>query len=84
MNTTTIVRPITVPSIFDRFPKVATQQRHAVRPRSYALLSTLIGAPIVAGMLGGRSAKGSVMFAGYDSPMTLPRLRRNELWIEVI
>ena len=32
----------------------------------------------------GLSARGSVQFAGYDSPMTLPALRRNELWIEVV
>lgn len=32
----------------------------------------------------GLSARGSVQFAGYDSPLTLPVLRRNELWIEVV
>jgi SOUL heme-binding protein len=32
----------------------------------------------------GLSAKGSVVFATYDSPATLPALRRNELWIEVV
>ena len=32
----------------------------------------------------GLAAKGSVAFAGYDSPMTLPALRRNELWIEIV
>lgn len=32
----------------------------------------------------GLSARGSVQFAGYDSPMTLPALRRNELWIEIV
>ncbi|CAN5921853.1 hypothetical protein BH11MYX3_BH11MYX3_19360 [soil metagenome] len=32
----------------------------------------------------GLSARGSVMMAGYDSPMTLPQLRRNELWIEIV
>lgn len=32
----------------------------------------------------GLSARGSVMFAGYDSPATLPILRRNELWIEIV
>ncbi len=32
----------------------------------------------------GLSARGSVMLAGYDSPITLPLLRRNELWIEVL
>ncbi len=31
----------------------------------------------------GLSARGSVMLANYDSPMTLPVLRRNELWIEI-
>jgi hypothetical protein len=32
----------------------------------------------------GLSARGSVAFASYDSPFTIPLLRRNELWIEVI
>lgn len=32
----------------------------------------------------GLSAKGSIAFAGYDSPTTLPALRRNEVWIEVV
>ncbi|HET7503155.1 MAG TPA: heme-binding protein [Kofleriaceae bacterium] len=32
----------------------------------------------------GLSARGSVAFAAFDSPATLPLLRRNELWIEVI
>jgi hypothetical protein len=64
MNTTTIERPITVPSIFERFPKVATQQRHAVRPRNLALVSTLIGAPIVAAMLGSRSVRNGLIVGG--------------------
>lgn len=32
----------------------------------------------------GLVAKGSVTLATYDSPTTLPALRRNELWIEVV
>ena len=32
----------------------------------------------------GVSARGSVAFATFDSPATLPILRRNELWIEVV
>jgi hypothetical protein len=32
----------------------------------------------------GLSARGSVAFACYDSPATLPALRRNELWIEIV
>jgi hypothetical protein len=32
----------------------------------------------------GLSARGSVAFAAFDSPATLPLLRRNELWIEVV
>ncbi|HEY0193400.1 MAG TPA: heme-binding protein [Kofleriaceae bacterium] len=31
----------------------------------------------------GLAARGSVMFAAYDWPVTAPFLRRNELWIEV-
>jgi hypothetical protein len=32
----------------------------------------------------GLSARGSVSFAAFDSPATLPMLRRNELWIEIL
>lgn len=32
----------------------------------------------------GLAARGSVAFVGYDSPATLPALRRNELWIEIV
>ena len=32
----------------------------------------------------GLAARGSVTFAAFDSPATLPVLRRNELWIEVL
>ncbi len=32
----------------------------------------------------GLAAKGSVTLATYDSPATLPMLRRNELWIEIV
>ena len=32
----------------------------------------------------GLSAKGSISFAGYDAPWTLPMLRRNEIWIEIV
>jgi hypothetical protein len=31
----------------------------------------------------GLASRGSVMFAAYDWPVTLPILRRNELWLEV-
>jgi len=31
----------------------------------------------------GLAARGSVMFAAFDAPLTLPVLRRNELWIEL-
>lgn len=41
-----------------------------------ALLHELIDA--------GLATRGSVGFACYDSPATLPFLRRNELWIEVV
>jgi hypothetical protein len=32
----------------------------------------------------GLATRGSVAFAGYDAPATLPFLRRNELWIEIV
>lgn len=32
----------------------------------------------------GLSAKGRPMFAGFDPPSTIPFMRRNEIWIEVI
>jgi hypothetical protein len=41
-----------------------------------ALLDNLVEA--------GLSARGSVTFARYDSPTTLPLLRKNELWIEIV
>jgi hypothetical protein len=65
MNTTrTIEQPTFVPSIFDRFPRVATQQRHATRPRNFALISSLLAAPVVAGLLGGRSVKRGLIVGG--------------------
>jgi hypothetical protein len=64
MNTTTVDSPVSVPSIFDRFPRAATQPRHAVRPRKLALLSTLIGAPIVAALLGNRSVRRGLIVGG--------------------
>jgi hypothetical protein len=47
-----------------------------VEAHERALLKQLVDA--------GLSARGSVVFAAYDSPATLPMLRRNELWIEVM
>ena len=47
---------------------IAAHERH--------LLQQLIDA--------GLAARGSVGFAAFDSPATLPILRRNELWIEVV
>jgi len=32
----------------------------------------------------GLAARGSVVFAGYDSPITLPLWRRNEVWIDLV
>ncbi len=65
MNTTrTIEQPASVPSIFDRFPRVATQTRHATKPRNFALLSTLIAAPVVAAVLGDRSIKRGLLVGG--------------------
>lgn len=65
MNTTrTLEQPIVVPSIFDRFPRVATQERHHSRPRNLALLSSLLAAPVVAGLLGDRSLKRALIVGG--------------------
>jgi len=41
-----------------------------------ALLQRLVDSGLV--------ARGSVSFAAFDSPATLPVLRRNELWIEIL
>lgn len=32
----------------------------------------------------GLATRGSVVFAAYDSPLTLPVLRRNEVWLETV
>lgn len=40
----------------------------------------LLGGVLDAGL----STRGSVTFAAYDSPLTLPILRRNEVWIETV
>lgn len=40
----------------------------------------LLQAVLEAGLV----ARGSVMFAAYDSPATLPFLRRNEVWIQIV
>jgi hypothetical protein len=32
----------------------------------------------------GLATRGSIVFAAYDSPLTLPILRRNEVWIETV
>jgi hypothetical protein len=40
------------------------------------LLEAVVGA--------GLATRGSIAFAGYDSPATLPFLRRNEVWIEIV
>lgn len=35
-------------------------------------------------IIAGLAARGSTSFAAYDSPATLPFLRRNEVWIEIV
>ena len=35
-------------------------------------------------IIAGLAARGSTSFAAYDSPATLPFLRRNEIWIEIV
>ena len=57
-----------------RFRGSFTHER--VEAHERVLLARLVDA--------GLSAKGSVALACYDSPMTLPFLRRNELWIEIV
>jgi len=50
--------------------------RENVATHERALLQQVVAA--------GLAARGSVSFACYDSPATLPFLRRNELWIEIV
>jgi hypothetical protein len=50
--------------------------RESVAAHEHVLLQQLVDA--------GLSAQGSVSLAAFDSPATLPCLRRNELWIEVV
>jgi hypothetical protein len=47
-----------------------------VRRHEHVLLQGVIEAGLV--------ARGSIMFAAYDSPATLPFLRRNEVWIQIV
>ncbi len=49
---------------------------HNVGRHEHELLRQVIDAGLV--------GKGSVALAGYDSPATLPFLRRNELWLHVV
>lgn len=65
MNTSpTIELPISVPSIFDRFPKIATQQQHSLLPRNIALLSGLVAAPVVAALLSSRPVRNGLIAGG--------------------
>lgn len=50
--------------------------RDNVASHERALLQRLVDTGLV--------ARGSVSFAAFDSPATLPLLRRNELWIEIL
>ena len=50
--------------------------RHNVERHERELLRQVVDAGLV--------TRGSVGFAGYDSPATLPFLRRNEVWIEIV
>jgi len=69
-TTTTIEHPVSVPpvppvpSIFDRFPRIATQQQHSLLPRNIALVSSLIAAPVIASLLGGRSVRRGLIVGG--------------------
>jgi len=57
-----------------RFRGSLTRQNLELQERQF--LRGLVDAGLV--------ARGSVTFASYDSPFTLPSLRRNELWIEIV
>ncbi len=48
----------------------------AVEERERELLALVASA--------GLSAKGRPMFAGFDPPSTLPLVRRNEIWVEIV
>jgi hypothetical protein len=50
--------------------------RDNVAAHERALLRHLVDA--------GLATRGSITFAAYDTPLTLPLLRRNELWIETV
>jgi hypothetical protein len=50
--------------------------RDNVAAHERALLRNLVDA--------GLATRGSIAFAAYDSPLTLPALRRNEVWIETV
>jgi hypothetical protein len=50
--------------------------RENVAAHERALLRHLVDA--------GLATRGSIAFAAYDSPLTLPVLRRNEVWIETV
>jgi len=50
--------------------------RNNVAAAERALLRNVVDA--------GLGTRGSIVFAAYDSPLTLPILRRNEVWIETV
>lgn len=73
-TTTTIEQPVSVPSFFERFPRIATQQQHSLLPRNIALLSGLVAVPVVAGLLSSRPVRNGLI-AGGIAALALGALR---------
>ncbi len=74
ITTTTNEPAVHVPPIFDRFPRIATQQQHSLIPRNIALLSGLVAAPVVAGLLTSRPVRNGLI-AGGIAALALGALR---------
>lgn len=76
MNTQALDQPLpAVPSIFDHFPKAATQAQHAVRPRQIAFWSSLIAVPAAAGIALGLASRRRGLVAGGLAAFALGALR---------
>ena len=76
MSATVLDQPIpTVPSIFDHFPKVATQPQHAILPRKIAFWSSLVAVPAAAGIALGLASRRRGLVAGGVAALALAALR---------